>query len=199
MIRRFLILGILLGSAAGCTKEALPPVKLNDRIAADNQKLFKAAAGFYKSFADIGSGKTVSGPSVKSSYDTLKKTFEEVQKDADGLGGTTSAGDDFAAAYRTFLQGQDKLLKGELAQIVVTIEAQGKTNAAKWQTIQGLLAKIDKAEKADLDTLKTAQKTFADSSGFQVPGGGGMGGPGGMPGMGGGGPPMPGGGGPPRP
>jgi hypothetical protein len=170
MIRRSVLLGVLLFFLAGCeTKDQIPPIKLNDRLALHNKKLYKASEAFYKTYSGLSTGQNASAANVRSAYNGIKTALDDVQKDVDKIAGTKAAGDDYIEAYKVFLQSQNNLWQQELIQIVQAVEAPGKTNAAKWQTIQGIIARIEKAETADLDKLKAAQKTFADASGFQLP------------------------------
>ncbi len=142
-------------AAAGCAGEA---ARFNNTIAGYNKKLNDAGKQLGEAVKPAVHGEGVNVQAVKAAYDKVLAAVGEVKKDFAALKVPPGAGaKKLAEAYGKFLQGEEKLAREQIGEIVKQAEASHPDRAK----LLALIQQVKVRESADMEELLAAQREFA--------------------------------------
>jgi hypothetical protein len=177
------LLAVVLLTAAGCLRPQ--PIQYGNAFAVNNWVLAKAAREFKGTLRPLSKGRFANPGQVRAAYDRMAEVLRQAKTEAgsvDETKGKLSRGDAHLprplrfsgpgkrlhAAYLAFLEGQDKLLKNQLLQVVQIVEngtsvrpEDQELPPSQWAKIQPLLEEVAAEEEKTMKPLTEAQKHFA--------------------------------------
>jgi len=164
-----LLAAALAFSCVGC---AFPPSRIGfiEKISRENRKIARSTRAFHAAVVPLKTGQSVDAGTVRSAYQDMEKTVQEVRADMDAqpLPSSSSSARAFLNAYKEYLKGQQQILTDDLLPIVNKVEEPGGSPAAKWAFISGMLAQVSAKESSDYGPLKTAQDNYASEHNYTV-------------------------------
>src|SRR5665213_466164 len=134
--------------AVGC---AFPPNRVGfiEKLARENRKIAHSTRSFHAAIAPLKKGQPADAGQVRSGYQEMEKTIKEAQAemDAQPLPASSSSAKPFLAAYKEYLNAEQKILTDDLQPIVKRVEETGGNPAAS-AFVDGQLAKVTADENA---------------------------------------------------
>jgi hypothetical protein len=155
---------LLLGGLVGCRDStgAARAKPYAEAVYKAIQQLEEKGRAFGTALAEVLQGKYGAADRLRLAHKEWQEALEEVRpKIARELAPDDPSGQRFSEEAEKFLEEQDSALKGPLAEVVALAADSTTPLADKQRRMQEKVEQVAKAEKAELDVLKEAQKAFA--------------------------------------
>ena len=159
---------ILIATTLGSVGCGLPPTRTEfiEKLAKDNREIARSTRAFRSAILPL-KDKNPAG-SVRSAYQEMDRTLQEVRADVDGqlLPPSSTSAKDLLAAYKAYLDGQQDIMTNIMKLIVD--EAEHPTEGNGWPKIDALLQKVNAKEGETWGKLNSAQSAYAAEHNYQV-------------------------------
>lgn len=164
LARQVIAAGILLSllPSAGCRQWlAGSAVRFNDAITDSNKKLNEAGQRLGLSVGPLLQGGQANVAEVQAAYDHCVETMNRVKADMKALKVPSgNSARSFYEAHQRFLEDQERLIKGDLAEIVRIVKAPSPV-PVKQNQITAILQRVSQTEATQLRQVQEAQRAFA--------------------------------------
>ncbi len=164
----FLVAAATLFVVVGCS---FPPNRVGfiEKLSSENREIARSTRSFHAAIAPLKKGESVNPGQVRSAYQEMEKTIKKVQADMNvqPLPASSCSAKPFLAAYKDYLNAQQKILTDDMLPIVTKVEETGG-NAAVSGFVDGQLAKVAADDNAAFAPLMDAQKAYASEHLYTV-------------------------------
>ena len=152
-------------AVAGCGNSRKDALAFNEALVNANRKLELPAKEFLESLPRAITGGPADAAQVKQLYEKTRQAMQQVKADMESVHVPSSqSAQALYEAHQKYLQGEERLIEKDFAEVVKLLENSKLGAAEKAQKVNEILVRGGTTEQADLAVLKSAQRNFAQDN-----------------------------------
>jgi hypothetical protein len=158
-----------LTSLVGCGNSTQEALAFNQKIVSANQKLSAAGQEFGQSVGRAVAGGPAEAAQSRQLYNKARQAVKDVKAEMQSVQVPSSnAARALYEAHQKFLDSQEHMIDKDFGELVKVLEDSKMDKSEKAQKIEAVITRAGKVEQSDLETLKAAQRTFAQEYNLKV-------------------------------